>query len=178
MKAFLTVVPTWVFALATLVSSSGDANGSTVLATDWWTNSTASLNVFNPGGTGERVRLGNFTSGFIEGSVILPFSHTWNIAFAVSNDVEPGIDETDFVRVYLNGGLIGDFTNTEVFNIAHQISGPSFSFRFEFASSNSHSGFHQIVNAGTVTSIPEPAPHMLLMLGLGSVLVRWRSRSN
>ena len=152
------------------------------VTTQWWTNRTSSLNIFDAGpfgpNIGERPRLGAATSGYIEGTVVLPSLEDWVVQFSVSYDGNQGSDVTDFVRVYLGGAIIGDFTNDMVFPISHSFSGTELDYRFEFTSSNSIIGFHQIVNAGTISvaAIPIPATLPLFAIGL-SMLGLFRRRN-
>ena len=167
MKKIFTLLTAFVMVLG--VSHQAEAAS---ISTNWWSNQTSASNVkeANPIFSGpERVRLDNFTDGFIEGTVVLPQVAIWNIDFSVGADESSIRDPNDFVDILIDGSLLDKFFNTPdsaVFDIQHQITGSSFDYRFEFTSSNTTFHLHQIVNAGTASTVPVPATIWLFGSGL------------
>ena len=68
---------------------------------------------------GERPRLGAATTGFIEGTVTLPSLEDWKLEFSVSEDGNAGADESDFVRVFLDGTMINDYLNNAIYPVPY-----------------------------------------------------------
>ena len=159
------------------------ATPALAITTDWFSNRTSVLNVFDAGPFGaffgERPRLGAATSGFIEGTVNLPSVEDYLVQFSVIFDGNTGSDLTDFVTVFLDGVNIGDFTNDQISPISHSFNGMSFDYRFEFNSSNTTIGFHQVVNEGTISVSAVPVPAALPLFGTGLAVmgfIGWRRK--
>lgn len=176
------------FAVTVLILIQGQASASLIVDTNWWSNRTASQNVIDPlfgsPPITERVRLAGFQSGFAEGTVSLPQSGLWEVFIPVVADESPLRDPNDFVDVFVNGAFVGRAFNTPPATATEfrpQITGASFTYRFEFTSSNTTVGLHQLVERGTATPVPEPSTLVLFSVALifvfGLVLYR-RTKSN
>jgi len=172
MKKVLTVLSTLVLVMAFGLSYAE----ATIIDTNWWSNRTSFLNTIEADisfAGPERIRLGNFTNGFLEGTVSLPSVDIWDIDFQASYDSELGSDTTDFVNILINGSLVGTFNNDQVYDVSSQVTGSSFDYRFEFTSSNNKRFLHQVVEAGTATTaapIPEPSTWLLLAVGIFGII--------
>ncbi len=132
-----------------------------VAQTNWWTNQTAVSNVQQAANPPERVQLGGFTTGNIEGTVNLPQNAIWNIEFTVSVNDSPGSDPNDSVNILIDGVLVVNVPNNppgENILVQQQITGNSFTYRFEFTSSNATADLHQIINAGSATTDSSVVP--------------------
>lgn len=154
---------------------------------DWFSNTTTVSNVVDPPGpTGpERLRLaGGFNTGFVEGTVMLPFVDTWTIATSIQTDGQFDIP-TEFVRIFIDdftpGNHVAQFDNTPLntlYPFAHVITADSFDYRFEFSSPSLDFGSHLIVERGTVSNeIPEPGALGLLAVGLLGLAAARRRRA-
>lgn len=156
---------------AILCISLGTAR-ATVINTDWISNATSNTNIVEGVFAGsERPRLGNFTSGSIEGTVLLPFFDTWTINTLIRSDESPSRDPSDTVTVFIDNVQLGVFSNTPAsvdFPFAAMITGSQFDYRFEFLSGNAVEVAHMLVLNGTASTVV-PAPGMVLFLGLGLV---------
>lgn len=160
-----------IFIVSLFISTFSEA---TIIPTNFISNQTASAGIIeaNPIFSGpERVRLGSTTQGFIEGTVFLPTFGEYLLEFSVVNDEDRRRNINDFVNVFINDQLIGQFFNNPasfVVNISEIITGDEFSYRFEFTSANNNLGLHQIVNAGTATlQVDEPS----ILFLFGSLLI-------
>lgn len=159
-----------------LFVASGSQNGfAATVPTNWWSNQTSASNVIealSPASFPERVRLGNATSGFIEGSVSLPQSGRWEISLIAAADEDPGRSPDDYLELYIDSILVGRVFNTpasEQFPFTPEITGNSFDYRFEFTSSNATDHLHLQVLAGSATLVPEPSSAALLTCSLMAI---------
>ncbi|MBL7016885.1 MAG: hypothetical protein ISR84_04930 [Kiritimatiellales bacterium] len=123
--------------------------------TEWWSNKTSYQNVYEDGP--ESPRLAYAYNGFLEGTVALPREDLWQVELSVKADGNFNHPD-DYVRVFVNSELIADIPNMThgsppdwVWPITHQISGSSFTYRFEMHSLSSSATSHQQVGPGTVT---------------------------
>lgn len=144
---------------------------ATTVSTDWWSNKTSELNIMHSlGSNHERIRLYNFTDGFVEGTVTLPFASNWNLEFTARSDESSSRDPNDSINIYIDGSLIEIVLNNPartIFDIQHLVNGSSFDYRFEFVSSNSIYHLHPAVFEGSITSaVPIPAAVWLFGSGL------------
>lgn len=157
---------------------------ATTISTDWWSNRTDESNIREIYAINfERIRLDNFTSGFIEGTVILPFASNWEIEFAVHSDESLFRDPNDSIDIYIDGLLIETVLNTPVstiFDIQYLINGSSFDYRFDFISSNSIYHLHPRINEGSISAPSAvPTPAVVWLLGSGLIgLVGMRRKSS
>ena len=145
--------------------------GATVIDTNWISNATSNTNIVEGVFSGsERPRLGNFTSGSIEGTVFLPFFDTWTIDTFIRTDESTSSDPTDTVTVFINNVELGVFFNSPPntdFPFTTMITGTQFDYRFDFLSGNAVEVAHMLVLAGTATaSVSEPGAALVLGMGL------------
>jgi len=85
-----------------------------VIEADWWSNRTSSSNVEEAtvGGLGEYVRLGDATSGYVEGEISLapaPMLVIREVVYGVTA-APGGMAPGETVRLFLGGGLIWEFS--------------------------------------------------------------------
>ncbi len=175
-----------VLAVAALVLIQCQAGAITV-DTNWWSNRTADQNVIDPlfgsPPITERVRLGNFLTGHIEGTVALPTDGLWEVYIPVRADSDSRRDPNETVDVYINSGLVGTAHNTPASStttFTPWVAGNSFTYRFEFASSNATDHLHQIVGRGTATAVPEPVTLVsfgFAVVAVGGSVLRRRATS-
>ena len=162
-------------AVVLVVFSSFSQAGATTIDTNWFSNATSNTNVIDPpfmGQPPERLRLqGGAMSGFIEGTVFLPFSDTWTIETTVFADTDPARDPNEFVKIFIDGIELAQFFNTPagmIFPFSTDITGDHFDYRFEFMSGTAIEDQHMIVGVGTA-SVPMPEPGALAILSIGLV---------
>lgn len=104
------------------------------------------------------LRLSSCTSGFGEGEVTLPSDGIWTIVVPVTADESGARDPNDTVEVFINGLHRGTASNTPANNtiiITATVTGHSFTYHFDFASSTSSIGLHQLVASGVASGGPE-----------------------
>lgn len=143
---------------------------ATVIDTNWISNQTSNTNIVEGAFSGsERPRLGNFTSGSIEGTVTLPFLSTWTIDMLIRTDESPTRDPTDTVTIFIDNVELGVFFNDPIntdIPFTTSITGTAFDYRFDFLSGNAVEVQHMLVLNGTATAVAEPGVMMTLGLGL------------
>jgi len=66
---------------------------ATTVPTNWWSNQTSSVDVYEVGQYGEGVRLSTAFNGSIEGTVALPQWGVWNIQFRAHTDETMDVPE-------------------------------------------------------------------------------------
>ena len=172
------------------VLSGPHAASAVVVDANWGTNSTSISNVSDASSDGtlptDRLRLsGGQTTGFIEGTVNLPFDSVWAISTGIQTDGQNNLP-AEFVKIFINdltaGSEVATFFNTPLntlYIFTHVVTGTAFDYRFEFSSPSADFGAHLIVEAGTVSAIPLPAALPLFAGGLGLLgLIGWRCRAS
>jgi hypothetical protein len=160
-------------ALIALLSFSAGAQASEIC--DWWACQTSNSNVFLSGIWG--VRLANAYSGSISGTVTLPSASEWQIDFSVGTDEDVNRSKSDYVDVYVNGAHLGRTYNDPAetwFPYSVQIAGSSFTYEFDFVSSNTDSYRHEYIPSGYASLVPEPAA--LALWGAGAVMFLLRRK--
>jgi hypothetical protein len=128
---------------------------------NWQSNSTSSSGNIGDSSTFppqyEGCRLWNANSGYIEGTVPLPYYSNWDINFNVKTDGNYQ-SQNEYVKIYINSTLIDTINNYPVstlYPVSYSIEGDSFTYRLEFYSPVSIYHAHLIVTNGTVSSSVE-----------------------
>lgn len=158
-RGFLTL------ALALVLASGAQA---VVVPANWWSNQTNSENVHDPWSS-ERVRMGDFHTGYIEGIVLLPDWGVWKITFKAHTD-ETWDHPEEFIAVYIDGAFVHKVFNTPTppttrFEFDHLIIGNQFIYRFELYSPAVDVGHHMIMDPGSVELLPVLVPDIVIKPG-------------
>ena len=148
----------------------GSTASAAIAPLRWWTERDAETGVLReeriPGWTcTESPRLGDATSGFIEGRITLPIDGEWKLVLAIQNSAHPERGTDDYVEIFIDGEKFvsedapdGRFLNDEegkIQRIEIPFSGRGFVYRFEFHSSNANAQLHQWVYGGVAyTGVP------------------------
>lgn len=174
-KKIAPVILALILGVAALTANIATAK-ATIIDANWFSNATTVQNVVDPPGVmgPERLRLaGGFTSGFVEGTVMLPALDTWTIATPIQTDGQFDLP-TEFVRIFIDdftpGNHVAEFFNTPLatlYQFTHTITGSGFDYRFEFSSPSTDFGSHLIVERGTVAAVQVPEPHTLALFAVG-----------
>jgi len=136
--------------LALTTASAGQA----ATATNWWDSKTSQTNITEelPAFPGS-VCLGNgVTSGTVQDTIILPSEAYWKVDFVVRAPGEAS-DPTDEVEIRLDGSLVATIDNNVGLSVEQPVSysffGTSFTYQFDFTSSESQIEKHQFILEGT-----------------------------
>jgi hypothetical protein len=154
------------------------ASNANAKVVDWWSYRTSSANVVEFGGNVLRLE-GGFNDGFIEGVVNLPTNENWQLDFKVQTDESSFIAPSEYVKLFINGDLIGQVFNSPPltrtpFSVA--FAGDQIDYRFEFSSPSIRFTDHMIVLDGTVntvSAVPVPPVGVLFLTSLP--LLFWRN---
>lgn len=139
----------WTLAALALAMGMASQASAQVLPIDWWAHRTEASNVIGVRAGG--VRLGAARTGYVEGTVVLPEVRPWTVRFAVNADESGSRARNDTVRVFLDGTLVGEYSNDPAsagFTVIHAFQGGRLDYRFEFVSANATTSLHQVVSAG------------------------------
>jgi len=170
-------------ALDNKVNASGlpfGSPGPAVLDLDWWANRTADSGVYEA--TTGGARLDDVNTGFIEGTIALPFGGAWLVEMPFRSDESGSRDPDDTADLFIDGSLVGTAYNTPAAAttlLSTVVFGSSFDYRVEFSSSNAQYHLHMQSWPGFATQVivPEPTTALVwsLLAGLG-IGVGWRRR--
>ena len=122
----------------------------------WWSARTGADCVVQ--GDPESVKLGDCTSGWVEGLIRLPHYGSWQLEFEVHSATDAAADENDFVDITLNDTLVGTYFNNAmepVQIINASVEGDNLDYLLEFASGNADPALHISVTTGLATTADE-----------------------